>query len=233
MKIFHLHAITDFPSSLSSTFDHLAYLLKGFRKSLDTSFEALFDQNPEQLGQERKRVKQFQLGTNIIIANIFKVLRLVQKETRQKSYNYYQIIRRLQKLSDGHRDTVIRSYMHVSNRHRGLLPVQTQELQEIRKRTLYIFSKVETALGKKEIVDCLDIREQLALLEELVDTCNANQIQRIRSGASKTRLSILFYAISGNCVMMAKQNIRILEIFNEAFKLDHPRAAGTRLEKRS
>lgn len=36
----------------------------------------------------------------MIVANIFKVLRLLQKTDSQVSYNYYQIIRRLQKLSD-------------------------------------------------------------------------------------------------------------------------------------
>ncbi len=41
-----------------------------------------------------------------------------------------------------------------------------------------------------------------------------------RDDSSKTRLSILFYAISGNCVMMAKQNVKLLNIFNESFKLN-------------
>jgi hypothetical protein len=136
------------------------------------------------------------------------------------SYNYYQIIRRLQKLSDGYRDTVIRSTMHVSNRHTGLLPLQIEELMEIKKVLLHIFSTVEAALTKKQIVDCHEIVAQFHYLRELVDDYNANQIERIRSESSKTRLSILFYAISGNCVMMAKQLVKLLEIFNEAFTLE-------------
>lgn len=119
--------------------------------------------------------------------------------------------------------------MHVANRHKGLLDVQVKELQEIKKVILYIFLKVETALSKKEIVDCHDIGEQFHYLRELVDDFNANQIERIRDDSSKTRLSILFYAISGNCVMMAKQNVKLLEIFNEAFRLDDPRTSCKQL----
>jgi len=225
INIFHLEKVEDFSESVTNTFDHLAYLLKGIRESVDVTFDALFDQDLDKLRQERTRVKHFQNGANIIIANIFKVLRLLQKEENQVSYNYYQIIRRLQKLTDGHRDTVIRSTMHVANRHKGLLDVQVKELQEIKRVILYIFLKVETALSKKEIVDCHDIGEQFHYLRELVDDFNANQIERIRDDSSKTRLSILFYAISGNCVMMAKQNIKLLEIFNEAFRLDDPRTS--------
>ncbi len=229
INIFHLEKVEDFSESVTNTFDHLAYLLKGIRESFDVTFDALFDQDLEKLRKERTRVKHFQNGTNIIIANIFKVLRLLQKEENQVSYNYYQIIRRLQKLTDGHRDTVIRSTMHVANRHKGLLDVQVKELQEIKKVILYIFLKVETALSKKEIVDCHDIGEQFHYLRELVDDFNANQIERIRDDSSKTRLSILFYAISGNCVMMAKQNVKLLEIFNEAFRLDDPRTSCKQL----
>ncbi len=69
-------------------FDHLAYQLKGIRESFDATFDALFEEDIETLREERKRVKQFQMSTNIIIANIFKVLRLLQREENQVSFNY-------------------------------------------------------------------------------------------------------------------------------------------------
>jgi phosphate/sulfate permease len=224
INIFHLEKVENFDESVTDTFDHLALLLKGIRESFAVTFDALFHEDLESLRDERKRVKQFQMGTNIIIANIFKVLRLLQKEDKKVSYNYYQIIRRLQKLSDGHRDTVIRCTMHVANRHKGLLPSQIQELKEIRKVILYIFLQVERALSQRDIVDCHHIGEQFHYLRELVDDYNANQIRRIRDESSKTRLSIMFYSISGNCVMMAKQTVKLLEIFNEAFPLDDKKA---------
>ena len=220
IKIYNLHKVEDFTASVSQTFDHLAYLLKGIRESLDITFDALFREDLYTLRTQRMHSKHIQNSTNIIIANIFKVLRLLSKEDQEVSYNYYQIIRRLQKLSDGHRDTVLRSSMHVSNRHKGLLGVQVQELQEIKKVFLNIIELVETAFRTKEIVDCQDAVEQFHYLRELVDDFNENQIERIRDDSSKTRLSIMFYAISGNCVMMAKQNVKLLDIFNESFKLN-------------
>jgi phosphate/sulfate permease len=220
MTIYNLDKIENLPDAVSQTFDHLAVLLKGIRESLDIAFDALFKGDLVTLRQERFRVKHFQNSVNIIMANIFKVLRLLSKEDHHISYNYYQIIRRLQKLSDGHRDTVIRSSMHVSNRHSGLLEVQIAELKEIKKVFLNIIFLVETAFRDKKIIDCQDAVEQFHYLRELVDDYNENQIRRIRDDSSKTRLSILFYAISGNSVMMAKQNIKLLDIFNESFKLN-------------
>ena len=220
MTIYNLDKIDNLQEAVSQTFDHLAFLLKGIRESLDISFDSLFKGDLVTLRQERMRVKYFQNSVNIIMANIFKVLRLLSKEDHHVSYNYYQIIRRLQKLSDGHRDTVIRSSMHVSNRHKGLLEAQIAELKEIKKVFLNIIFLVESAFRDKKIIDCQDAVEQYHYLRELVDDYNENQIKRIRDDSSKTRLSILFYAISGNSVMMAKQNIKLLDIFNESFKLN-------------
>jgi len=220
MTIYNLDKIDNLQEAVSQTFDHLAFLLKGIRESLDIAFDSLFKGNLVTLRQERVRVKHFQNSVNIIMANIFKVLRLLSKEDHEISYNYYQIIRRLQKLSDGHRDTVIRSSMHVSNRHTGLLDAQITELKEIKKVFLNIIFLVETAFRDKKIIDCQDAVGQYHYLRELVDDYNENQIKRIRDDSSKTRLSILFYAISGNSVMMAKQNIKLLDIFNESFKLN-------------
>jgi len=220
MSIYNLHKVENFQESISETFDHLAFLLKGIRESFDIAFDALFEEDLYTLRQERMHVKHFQNSTNIIIANVFKVLRLLSKEDQGISYNFYQIIRRLQKLTDGHRDTVIKASMHVSNHHKGLLEVQISELKEIKKVFLNIFFLVETAFRDKEIVDCQGAVEQFHYLRELVDDFNENQIERIRDDSSKTRLSILFYAISGNCVMMAKQNVKLLDIFNESFKLN-------------
>ncbi len=219
-KIYNLHNVKDFHESVSQTFDHLAFLLMEIRKSLDIVFDALFDEDLDRLRQERMQTRHFQKSTNIIIANIFKVLRLLSKEDDKVSYNYYQIIRRLQKLTDGHRDIVIRAAMHVGNHHKGLLNEQILELKEIKKIFLNNFLLVETSFRNKKIVDCQDAVEQFFYLRELVDDYNANQIERIRNDSSKTRLSILFYAISGNCVMMAKQNVKLLDIFNESFRLN-------------
>ncbi|WP_320040899.1 inorganic phosphate transporter [uncultured Desulfobacter sp.] len=216
ITIYHLEEVEDFQSSVSATFDHLALHLQGMRLSLGTAFDALFQEDLDALREHRRKVKQFQVRSNIIIANIFKVLRLLQRGDHKGSFNYYQIIRRLQKLNDGYRDTVIRSTRHVANRHKGLLPAQIKELTEIKTEFLYILEQVGIAFNKKDIVDCQHIAARFHYLRDLVDEYNANQIARIREESSKTRLSIMYYAISGNCVMMAKQTVKLLEIFNEA-----------------
>jgi len=219
-KIFNLKKISDAHASVSNTFDHTAHFLNAIRQSLDVSFDALFNQDVDTLNRQRKKVKQIQVWSNIIMANVFKVLRLLQKEDPRISLKYAQTIRRLQKLSDGHRDIVLRSYVHTSNQHKGLLDVQIEELKQVKACILDILEKVEDTLNKKEILDYQKIIDLYQHLRDLADRFNKVQIERIRNDTSKTRLSILYYAIVGNCLMLTKQNIKLLEIFNESFQFD-------------
>jgi Na+/phosphate symporter len=220
IDIFNLKKIKDPVMAISSTFDQLALLLNEFRASFDITLDALFDQDFDALKKQRKKTKGMQTWVNIILANVFKVLRLQQKEEAEVSYRYAQTIRRLQKLSDGYRDIVLRSYTHIGNKHKGLLDVQIEELKKIKIAMLDILLKVENSFNKKEIANYQNIVDQYHYMREMADQINVEQIERIRDDSSKTRLSILFYAIVGNCLMLAKQNIKLLEIFNESFKLD-------------
>lgn len=219
-EIFNLKKVKDPQMAISSTFDHLAILLKEFRESFDVTLSALFEENIDELKRQRKKVKKNQIWVNIIMANVFKVLRLRQKEDYKISYKYAQTIRRLQKLSDGLRDIVLRSFLHVANKHKGLLDVQIDELKEVKITMLDILLKVETSFRKKEIKDYQNIVDQYRYMREMAERMNIEQIKRIQDDTSKTRLTILFYAIVGNCLMLAKQNIKLLEILNESFIID-------------
>ena len=97
---------------------------------------------------------------------------------------------------------------------------EIEELKEVKICILDILEKVENTFNKKEIVDYQKIIDLYQHIRELADQYNKVQIERIRSDTSKTRLSILYYAIVGNCLMLTKQNIKLLEIFNESFQFD-------------
>mgnify|MGYP001371983537 FL=1 len=84
----------------------------------------MFTQNFDIVGVERKKLVKSQQWSNIIIANVFKAMRLLDQKGVAVSHKYPQTIRRLQKLSDGHRDIVLRAYTHIGNHHKGLLPEQ-------------------------------------------------------------------------------------------------------------
>jgi phosphate/sulfate permease len=216
-KVFNLKSVADPGAGVETTFEHMSFLLKEIRVSLDVALDALFRQSFDRLGVERKNLKKVQQWANIISANVFKAMRLLDQKGLAVSHKYAQTIRRLQKLNDGYRDIVLRAYTHVGNHHKGLLPVQIQELEQVRQLLHEILLEVEETFSRKQTANLDRLIAKDAQLRALAAELNATQVTRIYDNTCKTRLSILYYAIVGNAMMLSKQSLELLEIFDHSF----------------
>jgi Na+/phosphate symporter len=141
----------------------------------------------------------------------------LEQPWQEVSHQYPQTIRRLQKLADGHRDIVLRAYIHAGNHHKGLLPVQIEELKQVRLKLHDIFLEVEATISRKHTADLERLRKKDSELRSLAKELNERQVARIEDNSSKTRLSILYYGIVGNAMMLSKQNLELPEIFDLSF----------------
>ena len=202
---------------METTFEHMSVLLKEIRDSLDATLDALFRQQFDRIGVERKKLNKMQAWSNIISANIFKAMRLLDQQGQTVSYRYAQTVRRLQKVIDGYRDIVLRAYTHVGNHHKGLLPVQVEELEQVRRLLHDILQEVEETFSRRQPADIAGLTEKDSRLRAFAAELNELQAARIRDNTSKTRLSILYYGIVGNAMMLSKQSLELLEIFDTSF----------------
>ncbi len=216
-KVFNLKSVESPQETVETTFEHMGFLLQKIRISLDNTLDALFKLDFDRLGVERKKLIRTQQWSNIISANVFKAMRLLGQQGQEISHQYPQTIRRLQKLADGHRDIVLRAYTHIGNHHKGLLPVQIEELELVRQKLNDILLEVESSLRLKQTADLERLRKKDAELRALANELNVRQVARIGDNSSKTRLSILYYGIVGNAMMLSKQNLELMEIFNLSF----------------
>jgi hypothetical protein len=215
--VFNLKKITDVEESITITFEHMAVLLGEIRRSLNAALSALYNQNEYVLKNEYKKTEKIQKWSNTIIANVFKCMRLLSRDESRSYLKYPQTIRRIQKLSDGHRDIVRRAYLHVRNHHKGLLDVQKAELESVGRILDDMLLDVENAFNSKDMQKYRDVQQRDIELRNIAAKLHTLQEERIRGRESKTRLSILYYAIVGNAMMLSKQNLKLIEIFAETF----------------
>jgi len=219
-EIFNLKKVKDGKYAIKTTFEHVGYFLGEVAKTLSQGYDGLATQNRQQLKNIKRETKKIQKWTNIIVANIFKTLRLLQREEVATTQNYAQTIGVLQEIAECQRDVIMRAYDHINNNHKSMLPVQLEELGEIRVCLLSLLGKTSKAMMKKELADFKDIEEDKKRLGRLANEFDQNQIKRIQDDSSKTRLSILFYGFLRDSKMIAEQTSTLLKIFQESFKLD-------------
>jgi phosphate/sulfate permease len=220
IEIFNLRKIKDSEAALKVTFEHTGIFLGEVRDVLNAGFEGLFSYDRPRLKDARASQRKIQQWANIIAANIFKVLRLLQWAEVEDTQRYAQTISSLQEISESVRDIVMRAFMHVANNHSGLLETQISELDRVRSVVVEILDRTSNALLNR--VDPVPgfLGPKNRELRELVQEFDQNQILRIQDNVSKTRLSILFYSLMWDCLKISEQTTYLLSVFREPLQLD-------------
>jgi len=220
MEVLDLKRVTNADFAIQTCFEHSGRLLSVVRDKLDTCFEGILTEDRKPLKKLRRETSKIQATSNIIVANIFKTLRLLQHEDVAQAGKYRHVISALQEMAESVRDMILRCHVHTSNKHAGLLPAQKKELQKIRKCVEALLDDTARILLSHEAFKYREVAAHYVKLKELLEEYDDNQIGRIRSGESKTRLSILFYGINNACLKISEQALMLLTIFDETFHLE-------------
>ncbi len=216
-EIYNLKKIKDDQYAIGTTFEHTGLFLKDVRENLANCYIGLATQNRTLLKSIRRETRKVQEWANIIIANVFKTIRLLSQEEMITSQKYAQTVGALQEIAECHRDAIKRIYTHIDNNHEGMLPVQLEELAKVNDLLLQLLASTANAMMKKEIADCSVILAKRDQMAKLVVELDKNQITRIKNDVSKTRLSILFYGFLRDARIIAEQAYILLEIFQDSF----------------
>jgi len=228
LEVFNLRKITDTQQAIAISFEHAGIFLHEVKQAVADSLNGLFSQDLQSLKGRKKESKKIQNWANILVANIYKILRSTQSVDVDDTQRYTSTISTLQEIAESHRDIAMRAYLHIANNHKGLLSSQIEEIGHIRNCVLEILEKTSEAFLQKEFRDYASITAARNRLKILFAEYNRNQIQRIRQQTSKTRLSILFYGLIWDLEKIADQTINLLNIFQHTLRVNE-RTAEKRL----
>ncbi len=219
LDVFNLRKITDATAAAHTTFEHTGIFLREIRKILDSTFSGLFALDRGSLKAAREKQRELQRWSNIIAANIFKVLRLLGRELEvRETARFAQTISSLQEISESVRDVVLRSYIHVANHHSGLLDSQKAELTRMHEIVDDILRRASETMTQRAQPDHETVASLVRDLRELGQAFDTNQIQRIQDNSSKTRLSILSYSLTWDYLKIGEQTASLLTVFEDPFR---------------
>jgi Na+/phosphate symporter len=217
LDLLDLKRVTDAKFAVRTCFEHSGRYLEVVRSNFSACFEGILTQNRKQLKQLRRETSKIQKWSNIIVANIFKTMRLLQFEDVQRAGKYAYVVSALQEIAESLRDMILRCHVHTANQHTGLLPDQIEELRQVCKHVEALLDETSRILLNREPMDMRQTAGHYVALKQLLDDLDRRQVDRIRNGSSKTRLSILFYGINNASVKISEQTLQLLTVFDETF----------------
>lgn len=220
LEFLDLKGVDDASYAVHTCFEHSGRFLAIVRADFSSCFDAILKQDRKQLERLRRETKKLQTWSNIIVANIFKAIRLLQQENVESAGNYIKVISALQEITESLRDMILRCHVHTSNLHSRLLPAQRKELEELRPHVETLLDESIAMLLKQKRYNYRKLANHYLALKKAIDDFDTNQSNRICKGISKTRLSILFYGINNSSRKISKQTLKLLKTFDETFKLE-------------
>jgi phosphate/sulfate permease len=221
LELLDLKRVTDADFATRTCFEHSGRFLEVVGTNLSSCFDGILTQDRKKLKQLRRETSKIQAWSNIIVANVFKTLRLLQQDEVRNAGKYAYVISSLQEISESLRDIILRCHVHTSNQHAGLLPAQKKELQQVRKVVEALLNDTAGILLSRKPFKYREVAGHYVKLKQHLEDFDRIQIDRIRSSVSKTRLSILFYGINNACLKISEQTLQLLNIFDETFKLEN------------
>ncbi len=223
LELLDLKRVTDADYAVRMSFENSGQYLAVVLENLSRCFEGILTEDRKLLKQLRRETGKMQRWSNIIVANIFKTFRLLGREESRRADTYSYVIYALQEITESLRDMLLRCHVHTSNQHAGLLPEQKKELQQVRKCMESLLSETAKILKDHEPYKYRDVASHFVDLKGLLEEYDHSQIERIRAGLSKTRLSILFYGINNACLKISEQTLNLLTIFEKTLYAEAPK----------
>jgi len=217
IEAFVLASANNPDTAIKTSFEQTAQFLKAISDNIVISFEAAISDDRERLKSSKNKEDQIQKWSNIIIEKIFDTLLLLQKTDLNDARRYSSTIDSLQAIAESHRDIVIRMSDHFENYHTGFLDDQKKELRHLKTLLSRLLWNTSIMLSRRKKVDYNYIYNQCGKIESMINECKTCQVKRIQESKSKTRLSILFYGLLGNCVRISEGTKELLNIFKDSF----------------
>jgi phosphate/sulfate permease len=218
LELLDLKRVTDAQYAVRTCFENSGRFLAVVRDYYSECMDGIMTQNRKQLKQLRRETSKVQKWSNVIAVNIFKTMRLLQHEDIQRADKYAHVVSALQEIAESLRDLILRCHVHTANQHAGLLSDQKKELHQVRKNVLALLEDTSRIMINLESLDMRQTASHYVELKQLLTDLDQRQIERICNGASKTRLSILFYGISNASMKISEQTLQLLTVFEETFQ---------------
>ncbi len=204
--------------AVKNTFEQTGQFLKALSNNIDYSFEAAISEDRERLKESRAKADQIEKWANTTIANIFNTLSLLKTNDLRDTQRYSSTIRSLQAISESHREIVLRTSEHFENYHTGFLASQKNELRHLKTVLNRLLWNTSIMLFRRKKVDYGYIESQCNKIKALITEYEINQINRIQTTESTTRLNILFFGLLGSSIKISEHTRRLLDIFKDFFK---------------
>jgi phosphate/sulfate permease len=192
--------------------NYTTHILQLVPEMLGRSIDALHQEDRKELKKLKNEAEGLLLETKNRRNNFAVRLPGLEEESVEYGHFYLQMLHYIREFSHSLDNLILACYEHVDNNHRGTIDVQNEELKILHEKLKNIFESVAVMVKEQDFEQKEAIkRTQLRLLDEIGEY-QKNQVERIKSGVTSTRNSVLYLTILTGSKDLLIDVIRLLKV---------------------
>jgi hypothetical protein len=170
-------------------------MLKAVIKVLNQAIIGLTKEDRKLLKKLCKEVDQLNEEARYLKQSVHFTLQKLYEEEAETGHYYVQVIDYLREIA--HALTFISnpSFEHINNHHKGLIPEQVMELNELRDGTTVLFDLIIDTIENNTFENIPDLIEKQQDILNKIKAARKKQVKRIKKQESGTKISILYLGI--------------------------------------
>ncbi|MDK2977629.1 MAG: hypothetical protein PWP52_343 [Bacteroidales bacterium] len=170
-------------------------MLKAVIKVLNQTIIGLTQEDRKLLKNLCKDVDKLNEEARYLKQSVHFTLEKLYEEETETGHYYVQVIDYLREMA--HALTFISnpSFEHIDNHHKGLIPAQVKELNELRDNTTDLFNAIIDTFENNTFENIPDLIETQQDILNKINSARKKQVKRIKKHESGTRISILYLGI--------------------------------------
>lgn len=185
--------------------------LKTVNNILINTISALSREDLKLLRNSSKDIKTLNKKVKYLKDNINKTIIDLQEDSIETSHYYVQVLDYLREIAHDITFITIPSLEHIDNNHKGLIPSQVDELNNILSEISKFFIIIERTIAENNYSDVdknIEIQQKVLLT---LDSYKKNQIKRIKKEEVGTKNSLLYFNIITEIKNLLLHTINILK----------------------
>jgi len=170
-------------------------MLKAVIKVLNQAIIGLTKEDRKLLKKLCKEVDQLNEEARYLKQSVHFTLQKLYEEEAETGHYYVQVIDYLREIA--HALTFISnpSFEHINNHHKGLIPAQVMELNELRDDITVLFDLIIDTIENNTFENIPDLIEKQQDILNKIKAARKKQVKRIKKQESGTKISILYLGI--------------------------------------
>ena len=165
----------------------------------------------KKLREKTKKTSALNKKAKYLKDNIHQTIDQLEEDSVEAGHFYVQVLDFLREITRSIHFIAKTAHTHVDNNHKGLLPEQVEELNQLNTRIAELYSEILASIKDHKYTDIDTITLKQTELLALVEQVNKKQIKRIKNQVAGTKNSLMYLGILGEIKNILFYTINLLK----------------------